>query len=148
VAMIQQSQGGFYISQIKQVQSRIFEKLLKANDIDEFNGAQGRILFILWQNDGIPIRELSLKTSLAKTTLTSMLDRMEAKGTVRRVPDPEDRRQIRIHLTETAVTMFARFQAVSNRMNEIFYRGLSDEERVRFDQTLAKILQNLKEYEG
>jgi len=49
--MQEQSRGGFYISQIKQIQGRIFEKLLKANDIDGFNGAQGRIFFVLWQED-------------------------------------------------------------------------------------------------
>ncbi len=52
--MPEQTHGGFYISQIKQIQSRIFEKLLKANDIDDLNGAQGRILFVLWQAETHP----------------------------------------------------------------------------------------------
>lgn len=146
--MTVQTRGGFYISQIKQIQSRIFEKLLKANDIDDLNGAQGRILFVLWQADNLPIRELSQKTSLAKTTLTSMLDRMEKKGYLKRALDPDDRRQIRIVLTEKAIAMRDRYQSVSIQMNNIFYEGFSEEEIVRFDNTLAKILQNLKDYEG
>jgi DNA-binding MarR family transcriptional regulator len=145
--MSQKTQGGFLISQIKQIQGRIFEKLLKANEIDEFNGAQGRILFVLWQQDNLAIHELSQRTSLAKTTLTGMLDRMEQKGTIRRVLDPGDRRQIRIVLTGQATQMFAHYQVVSTQMNEIFYKGLSEEERAHFDQTLEKILTNLKEYE-
>jgi DNA-binding MarR family transcriptional regulator len=146
--MPEQTRGGFYITQIKQIQSRIFEKLLKANDIDDLNGAQGRILFVLWQEDNLPIVELSNRTSLAKTTLTSMLDRMENKGYLRRVFDPADRRQTRIVLTEKATAMRDRYSLVSDQMKAIFYKGFSEEEITRFDHTLAKVLENLKEYEG
>jgi DNA-binding MarR family transcriptional regulator len=144
----EQTYGGFYISQIRQIQSRIFEKLLKANDFDDFNGAQGRILFVLWQKDDLPIHELSSATSLAKTTLTSMLDRMEKKGYLKRAFDAKDRRQIRIVLTEKAVALHQRYLAVSTQMNEIFYRGFSQVEIRQLDDMLVKILQNLKDYEG
>jgi DNA-binding MarR family transcriptional regulator len=142
------TQGGFLISQIKQIQGRIFERLLKANDIEDFNGAQGRILFILWQEDNLPIYQLSQRTSLAKTTLTSMLDRLEKQGYLRRIPDPQDRRQIRIALTERARAMNERYQKVSAEMSEIFYSGFDQEEILQFEDTLRKILENLKQYEG
>ncbi len=145
--MPEQTRGGFYISQIKQIKGRIFEKLLRANDIDDFNGAQGRILFVLWQEDHLPIHELSQRTSLAKTTLTSMLDRMEKKGYLKRVLDPTDRRQIRIDLTEKARSMSERYQSVSTQMGEIFYQGFSEEEIIRFENELARILENLKHQE-
>jgi DNA-binding MarR family transcriptional regulator len=146
--MTDKTRGGFYISQIKQIQGRIFEKLLKADEIEDLNGAQGRILFVLWQEDHLPIRELSRLTSLAKTTLTSMLDRMEGIGYLKRVLDPEDRRQIRIVLTEKATSMRDRYQFVSIQMNDIFYKGFSDEEIAHFDHTLAIVLKNLKDYES
>jgi DNA-binding MarR family transcriptional regulator len=146
--MPDQTRGGFYISQIKQIQDRIFERLLKANNIDDFNGPQGRILFALWQEDNVPIRDLSEKTSLAKTTLTSMLDRMENKGYLRRVFDPSDRRQVRIVLAEKAAALRDRYESVSSQMKDIFYQDFSEEEIIRFDDTLSKILKNLKEYEG
>lgn len=146
--MPEQARGGFYISQIKQIQDRIFEKLLKANDIDDFNGPQGRILFVLWQQDNLPIHQLSERTSLKKTTLTSMLDRMENKGFLRRVFDPSDRRQVRIVLAEKAAALRDRYESVSSQMKDIFYQGFSEEEITRFDDTLLKILKNLKEYEG
>lgn len=85
---------------------------------------------------------------LAKTTLTSMLDRMEKNGHLRRVFDPSDRRQIRLVLTEKAIAMRDRYQAVSVQMNQIFYRGFSEEEIAQLDQTLGRVLENLKEYEG
>lgn len=71
--------GGFLISQIKQLQGRVFEKMLKESGVDAFNGAQGRILYVLWEHERLTISEIGRLTSLANT-LTSMLDRMEEGG--------------------------------------------------------------------
>jgi len=141
-------QGGFLISQIKHLSGRIFEKILLNADVDAFNGAQGRILYILWQEDEIPIVELSNKTGLAKTTLTSMLDRMESAGLIIRVFDKSDRRQIRISLTETARALSGEYDNVCREMNEIFYEGFSDEEIMEFESTLRRILRNLENNNG
>lgn len=146
--LVEKTNGGFYISKIKQIQGRIFERLLTEHGIDEFNGAQGRILFVLWENDNIPIRELSERTGLAKTTLTSMLDRLEARGHVARVPDSSDRRAVRIKLTENAEKLQKSYREVSEEMNTIFYRGFSDDEILAFEKSLGKVLENLTEREN
>ncbi|MDP4121117.1 MAG: MarR family transcriptional regulator [Bacillota bacterium] len=143
--MTDKTQGGFLISQIKQISGRIFEKLLVNAGVEAFNGAQGRILYVLWQEDGIPIVELSQKTGLAKTTLTSMLDRMESTNLIVRVFDKTDRRQIRIELTEMARELSEEYNKVSSEMNEIYYAGFSDDEIIAFEDTLQRILKNLNE---
>lgn len=137
------TEGGFLISQIKQVSGRIFEKMLAEAGVDAFNGAQGRILYVLWQEDNIPIIELSHKTGLAKTTLTSMLDRMEAAGLVMRVPSPSDRRRIHIVLTDNARALSGRYDEISEQMNEVFYHGFTEEEVRAFETTLRRVLKNL-----
>lgn len=48
---MQKGNGGFLITQIKQIQGRVFERLLSRAGITEFNGAQGRILYVLWQKE-------------------------------------------------------------------------------------------------
>ncbi|WP_252891750.1 MarR family transcriptional regulator [Thermoclostridium stercorarium] len=75
------------MSRIQHLSRRVFEKLLKESGVDIFNGAQGRILYVLWEHGQLTITEISRLTSLAKTTLTSMLDRMEAGGLIERIPD-------------------------------------------------------------
>ena len=142
-----ETQGGFLISQIKQISGRIFERLLAGAGVEAFNGAQSRILYVLWQGDGVPIVELSRKTGLAKTTLTSMLERMEASKLITRVYDPSDRRRILIKLTEEARKLSGEYDKVSRGMNEIYYAGFSDDEIVLFENTLRRILQNLNEKE-
>lgn len=146
--MLERTNGGFLISKIKQIQGRVFERMLDENGISEFNGAQGRILFVLWETDNIPISMLSERTGLAKTTLTSMLDRLERSGHIHRVPDPADRRAVRICLTESAEALREKYERVSAMMNEVFYRGFSDNEILAFEEGLGKILENLIEKEN
>jgi DNA-binding MarR family transcriptional regulator len=142
-----ETQGGFLISQIKQISGRIFEKLLVNAGVEEFNGAQGRILYVLWQEDGVPIVELARKTGLAKTTLTSMLDRMENANLIKRVFDKSDRRQIRINLTKEAQKLSNEYNNVSNEMNKIYYAGFSNDEIATFENNLRRILSNLNKKE-
>lgn len=142
------TKGGFLISQIKQIQGRIFNKLLNAAGINEFNGAQGRILYVLWLDDDLPIVELARRTGLAKTTLTNMLDRMERNGHITRCYDPNDRRQIRIRLTDEARGMESKYQEVSREMSLIFYKGFTDEEIDILDTGLERVLKNLEEEES
>jgi len=141
--LLEKTNGGFLISKIKQIQGRVFEKLLAEYEIDQFNGAQGRILYILWNGDNIPISELSDKTGLAKTTLTGMLDRLEKSKHIERVYDAADRRTVKIKLTETAKKLKNQYDEVSMRMNGIFYEGFSDDEIVTFEKYLMRILENL-----
>lgn len=141
--MATKTNGGFLIGQIKQRQARIFERILADHGIQEFNGAQGRILYVLWQADHIPIVELSKKTGLAKTTLTSMLDRMEQAGLISRVYDSTDRRQIRIALTNKAQQLNATYTQVSDQMTELFYEGFTEDEIKQFEDYLTRILSNL-----
>lgn len=76
-----------------------------------------------------------------------MLDRMEQQGNVRRNYDPNDRRQIRITLTENSRALNQKYLEVSQKMNQIFYQGFSDAEIVAFEKTLTGILNHLKQYE-
>lgn len=144
---MKETKGGFLISQIKQLQGRIFDALLQKAGIEEFNGAQGRILYILWQEDGLPIIEVAKRTGLAKTTLTSMLERMDEKGFLERIPDDKDKRISRIFLTAKAKTLNDRYHKVSDEMSRIFYKDFSDEEIIAFENTLEKILGNLMRQE-
>ena len=110
-----ETKGGFLISRIKQVGGRLFDRMLAEADIDAFNGAQGRILYVLWQRDGLTISQLSAQTSLANTTLTSMLDRMEQSELIQRVPSPTDRRALLIHLTDKARELQQDYDRISQQ---------------------------------
>ena len=138
------TKGGFLISRVKRVGSRRFDRLLAESGIDAFNGAQGRILYVLWQQDDVPISTLSAQTGLANTTLTSMLDRMEQAELVRRIPAKNDRRKVHIVLTDKARALQEDYERISQAMNELYYIGFSEDEIRQFEGYLYRILDNLE----
>ncbi len=141
---ILKSQAGLLITRIKQVGGRVFERILSEKNIDAFNGAQGRILYILWQKDGIPISELSKETGLATTTLTSMLDRMEAANLIYRDRGDKDRRKILIFLTDEAKGLEQEYNEVSEEIGRIYYKGFSQDEIEQLEGYLRRILSNVE----
>jgi len=140
------TEGGFYISKIKQVQDRIFYKMLEDAGI-EISSGQGRILYVLWQHGPLSISEIGKRASLAKTTMTAMLDRMEDRGIIVRTFDEADRRQTTVSLTPAAESMRGTYQKISDGITEIFYRGFAENEITDFEDKLRRILDNLIEEE-
>lgn len=136
-------EGGFLISKIKQLSGRIFDKKLKEQDITDLNAAQGRIIFSLWQKDAIPITELGHITALSKTTLTSMLNRLEQTDYINKMNDQEDNRKVIVSLTEKSRLLKGRYEAVSLEMLSLFYEGLTVAQIDEFERTLKHILGNL-----
>lgn len=136
-------QGGLLIAKIHQLAGRIFAKKLKKYEINEINPAQGRILFVLWQRDAISIQELAEKTSLGKSTLTRMLDKLEETGHIKRIFSQSDRRKIYIELTDKNRALKDLYDAVSSDMLSLYYQGFSDSEIGQFEQYLARIHKNL-----
>lgn len=147
-SMKEQKEGGFLIAKIHRQAGRILSRKLKEHHLDELNPGQGRILFVLWRQDGISIQELAKKTSLGKSTLTTMLDRLEKAGYLKRVLSVEDRRKIIIKLTEKDRKYQDVYEKVSNEMSEVFYNGFSAGEIGEFENYLRRILSNLTAFDS
>ena len=144
---MKRTQGGFLISKIHQRSGRIFAKLLKKAKIQDINPAQGRILFVLWEKDMIPISEIAEKTQLHKTTLTKMLDKLEDQGHIKREPSKEDRRITLIGITEKNRKLSHEYSRVSNQMRDIYYNGFRQNDITQLDSLLTRVLDNLIQYE-
>lgn len=146
-SMKEQSQAGFLMAKIRQVGERIFMRKLKEYGV-EINPAQGRIMFALWQNDNIPINELARKTQLGKSTLTSMLDRLEKAGYIRRVPSSTDRRKTLIRRTQKDRDLEKQYVTLSQDFSKIWYKDFTKKQIDDFERALEKILSNLTKTEA
>jgi DNA-binding MarR family transcriptional regulator len=145
--MSKHRQGGFLISKIHQTAGRVFARMLRERHLT-INPAQGRVLFVLWEQGPMTIHNLAKRVSLGKSTLTSTLDRLEAAEQVVRVPSRQDRRSIRIELTAKNKAMHKLYEGVSKEMADLFYAGFSREEAERFEGYLERILENLNALES
>lgn len=136
--------GGFQVSKIKQLGDRIFEKILAERGIEAFNGAQGRILYVLFQGDGVPIKTVSEKCGLAITSLTTMLERIEKGGLILRKQDSVDKRKTLLFLTDKARSLEKDYIAVSEEMGDIYYQGFTADEVKAAEEYLNRIRLNLE----
>jgi DNA-binding MarR family transcriptional regulator len=58
------------------------------------------VLLVLWEKDGLNVKEIGARLQLDSGTLTPLLKRLERAGYLRRRRDPENERQLRVELTE------------------------------------------------
>lgn len=68
--------------------------------------AQFDVIATLGNTEGMTFKELGERTLIYKTTLTSVVDRLEGQGLVRRQPSLEDRRSTIAVLTEQGDELF------------------------------------------
>ena len=57
------------------------------------------VLLVLWERDGLPVKQLGERLALDSGTLTPLLKRLEQQGLVERRRGQADERIVRIHLT-------------------------------------------------
>lgn len=59
------------------------------------------VMLVLWEHDGILVKDIGKALFLDSGTLTPLLKRLEANGLLQRQRDEDDERQVRIKLTDT-----------------------------------------------
>src|SRR6266480_537049 len=57
------------------------------------------VMLVLWEQDGVPVKDIGEKLFLDSGTLTPLLKRLEAAGLVKRTRSTEDERQVLVALT-------------------------------------------------
>ncbi|GBU19350.1 MULTISPECIES: MarR family transcriptional regulator [Methylobacterium] len=75
---------------------RAYRGLLAAHDLTY---PQYLVLMVLWEQEGLTVKEIGGRLFLDSGTLTPLLKRLEASGHVRRTRDRADERQVSIFLT-------------------------------------------------
>jgi MarR family transcriptional regulator, organic hydroperoxide resistance regulator len=60
------------------------------------------VLLVLWEQDGLLVKELGERLNLGTGTLTPMISRMEANGWLRKERSKTDERKVYIHLEKKA----------------------------------------------
>lgn len=136
--------GGLLISKINFISGRIFSKLIKKRKSLEINNSQGRILFILSKFKEMPINSLCEELSLSKSTLTSMLDKLEASGYIVKKSSDLDKRSTLINITERGEIAVELYGDIVKDMENIYYKGFSEEEIYLFESYLGRVYTNLK----
>jgi len=126
----------FQLAKANQAGARFWHKKVSALDL---TAVQGMVIRFLHDNDRLTSSELGKKTDLDSATLTGVLDRLEAGGFVERRQNLEDRRSIRIHLTEKGRTTGEKVAKLMEEANTDFLREFNASEEVALRSLLIKV---------
>jgi DNA-binding MarR family transcriptional regulator len=107
---------------------------------------EGDVLFTLFRA-GRPHRltptTLADSTLVATGTMTNRIDKLEARGLVRRVPNPDDRRSLAVELTDSGFDLVDRLVGEHVANEERMLSALSERERSQLTRLTRKLLAHL-----
>jgi MarR family 2-MHQ and catechol resistance regulon transcriptional repressor len=105
--------------------------------------SQFDIIATLGNTQGMSFKELGQKTLITKGTLTGVVDRLEAKGLVKRVALLEDRRSTVVKLTEQGEAEFTRVFGPHIEFCRVPFNDYTDEDFAALERELTKLKTHL-----
>jgi len=132
---------GFLLNDVARLLRTTYDRRVRSLGLTR---SQWWVLTHLFRADGVTQSELADTLEIEKPTLGRLLDRLEAKGWVRREADASDRRARRVYLTQTAEPALVTMREIAAEVRRDAMSGLSAEERERFVDVLIAVKSNLQ----
>jgi DNA-binding MarR family transcriptional regulator len=104
--------------------------------------SQLAVLLILSRKDGRPISDISSTLAMGKSSLTGLVDRMCAKGLVRRSPSPVDGRVIHIYLEQSGRAVLEQGAGEISQFNAALLAPFPAEEQAIIERFLTHLADN------
>jgi DNA-binding MarR family transcriptional regulator len=106
----------------------------------DLSPAQCHVLHLMMPGEPVPMRRVADALACDASNVTGLIDRLEARGLVRRQPSSEDRRVKVLQLTAEGIRLRSTVLDRMTKPPEIFNKLSADEQ-----QELVKILKHLLE---
>lgn len=130
-------------SRITEKAHRLIVRELEVRGIYGIVPSHGGILIQLFTGERYTMKDLAEKIHRTKPTVTVLVDKLVALDYVTKEKSKEDSRVTFIRLTEKGLGLRPSFIEISESVNAIVYKNLSNEETQCLEATLTKINQNL-----
>ncbi len=133
------------ISLVSKIHSQTADFLVqkfKEKGMPDFASSHGNILFQLSKNESMTMKELSQKINRDKSTTTVLVRKLICEGLVTSVPDKNDRRSLKIQLTEKGREYNICTAQISEELIENFYKNFTEEEKQKFFEFLKRAADN------
>ncbi|MDX1376008.1 MAG: MarR family transcriptional regulator [Burkholderiales bacterium] len=136
---------GFLLNDVARLLRTTYDRRVRSLGLTR---SQWWVLTHLFRAQGVTQSELAEVLEIEKPTLGRLLDRLEAKGWVRREHDARDRRAWRVYLTEAAEPAMKTMRSVAAELRRDAMAGIAAEERERFVDLLIAVKGNLQRQEN
>jgi DNA-binding MarR family transcriptional regulator len=101
--------------------------------------SQVRAIRVLDQHGGVRSKELAEHLKIAPRSATEVVDALEAKGLVRRSPDPDDRRAVVVALTDRGRELSEEVRRARGVESEKMFGRLTKADRDDLARILGKL---------
>ena len=89
--------------------------------------------------------EIAEKTLITKGGITGILDRLEARGFIKRMPSRDDRRSVLVRLSAKGVEFFRKFYPeLAHNNRELFEKAFRPEQLKEFSMLLNVLIRSLE----
>ncbi|MEK4029780.1 MULTISPECIES: MarR family transcriptional regulator [Bacillaceae] len=105
---------------------------------------QNLIMMLLWEEDGLNQNEIAEKLNKDKTNIARMVFNLEQKGLIRRISNEQDRRSLRVYLTNEGKELGNHVVPIAEEFNELICKGISKEELTEVRRILSKMCLNVQ----
>ncbi|GMU05038.1 MarR family winged helix-turn-helix transcriptional regulator [Corallococcus caeni] len=99
------------------------------------------VMLVLWETDGVTVKELGEKLYLDSGTLTPLLKRLEAQGFVRRERSTQDARSVTVSLTTQGKGLRRKAAAIPEAI--VCRTGLTLEELSRLRRDIQRLFEKV-----
>lgn len=130
---------GALLGRVKAEMGAAFDAELAPLDI---TAAQYLILMSIAEGEAGCASDLCKGISYDPGAMTRMLDRLERRGLVRRVPNPDDRRTFHLELTDEGRAVEPELRVAGMKVLNRFLDGFSAKEAQQFERFLLRMLGN------
>ena len=128
------------ISKIHEKGDKFIVEQLNANRIKELVPSHGDILAVLYQHKKLTMKEIAQKINRTKPTVTVLVNKLEKLGFVKREKSSEDSRLTYILTTQKGDEFKPVFEKISEDLNKMLYKNLSEQEANLLDSFLKKMM--------
>ena len=108
----------------------------------EVTSAQWPILELCYRGEANTVSGLARVIPTDAAAISRQIDKLHAKGLIRRRRLVRDRRSVRVELTEAGRALVPKLALQVHANNARFLEGLSDEERTTLTSMIQKMLKN------
>ncbi len=131
---------GFLLGETSRILRRRFEQRAQEHGL---TSAQWRAIGQLSRSDGLTQVALASRLDIEPMTVCRLVDRMEAAGFVRRMPNPEDKRAKRVFLTDVSRDLLGDMREIALAVYEEAFEGFDQDERSALIDGLNRINENI-----
>lgn len=131
---------GNLISHVAALMQIRFSRRLKKYDVTR---SQWMIMAAIFGNDAETAADIAKIWKLDATAVTRLVDRLEAKGFVKRIHDAADRRINRLELTEQGHQLSPILKDEADANHDYVFGALTETEEKQLRKLLLKILKHL-----